>query len=110
MLKKLLKKFKIDVKYLSAIAGLLLYLKNNPTAMNLALRGLGVSENLSEAKLKVGDNEFSFEGNKIIDSKGNKTMVFKKNVVLSKDTMGWDLVSILYTIGKKKGIIKWNNY
>ncbi len=102
MLKKLLKKFKIDVKYMSAVGGLLLYLKNNPMAMNLALKGLGINE----AKLKVGNNEFSFEGNKIIDSKGNKTMVFKREVVLGKDTMDWDLVSILYTIGKKKGIIK----
>lgn len=106
MLKKLLKKFKIDVKYLSAVGGLLLYLKNNPMAMNLALKGFGINEELNEAKLKIGDNIFSFDGNKITDSKGNKTIVYKRNVVLSSDIMGWDLVSILYTIGKKKGIIK----
>lgn len=102
MLKQLLKKFKIDIQYLTAITGLLLYLKKNPTILNLTLRGLGINE----GKLKIGKNQFDFDGNKITDSDGNEMFVYKDKVIIGNKKLNWDLIGILYLIGRKKGILK----
>ena len=75
-------------------------------AMNLALKSLGINE----SKLKVGTDEFKFDGNTIIDKKGNKILIYKGKVVLGKTNVDWNLIQLLYSIGKNKGIIKWNNY